>query len=442
MLASSRRWYARRDAGLSGRWARPARAIVRAMSTDPDLQLAVVWLRNDLRVRDNAALRAAADLCTQGAASHALPVYTLNPRTFGTTRWGNPKTGPYRAQFLIESVLDLKQRLRDLGSGALGEEPAQASTNRLTSPLTALLYVHADLLVAVGHPEDVFARLAGPARSLVVLTQEEVTSEELRDDERVRSALGSRGELRRVRGHTLVHRDDLPLAADLVDMPDVFTQFRKRVEAAMRVRDESPQLRPGELQLPPEEYFTSTGLSLAFEPALSDLPTPVPFARCACNTLAGAVAHTTAQCEQYQLSSFVAGRLLIPARAWPSSVASRPPWPAFTTSSGAPTASLSRTCPRGTAWWARTTPPSSPRGSRSGACHPAWCGGRSRHLRIDSGRRNQRTGCSLSSSAATFSDTWLSSMATGYSSGMGWWGGAEQRGRMGWARVQQMGWVG
>ncbi len=43
-------------------------------------------------------------------------MYVFDPRHFILTPWGNPKTGDYRAQFLLESVLDLKASLRGVGS--------------------------------------------------------------------------------------------------------------------------------------------------------------------------------------------------------------------------------------------------------------------------------------------------------------------------------------
>ena len=45
-----------------------------------------------------------------------VPLYCFDPRQYIATPWGNPKTGGYRAQFLLESVQDLKQSLRHIGS--------------------------------------------------------------------------------------------------------------------------------------------------------------------------------------------------------------------------------------------------------------------------------------------------------------------------------------
>ena len=66
----------------------------------------LVWLRNDLRVRDNEILHEAAQ-----RADRVLPVYCFDPRHFGEGRWGFDKTGPFRAQFLIDSVTDLRASL-------------------------------------------------------------------------------------------------------------------------------------------------------------------------------------------------------------------------------------------------------------------------------------------------------------------------------------------
>lgn len=48
-----------------------------------------------------------------------LPLFCFDPRQFIMTPYGNKKTGDYRAQFLLETALDLKQRLRSIGSDLL-----------------------------------------------------------------------------------------------------------------------------------------------------------------------------------------------------------------------------------------------------------------------------------------------------------------------------------
>ena len=72
----------------------------------------VVWLRNDLRLVDSAPFTRAVALAKSSPSTEVLPVYCFDPRHFGTTRRGSPKTGSFRAKFLLESVADLRTRLR------------------------------------------------------------------------------------------------------------------------------------------------------------------------------------------------------------------------------------------------------------------------------------------------------------------------------------------
>ena len=51
-------------------------------------------------------------------------------------------------------------------------------------------------------------------------------------------------------GSTLYHRDDLPYADDLSDLPDGFTPFRNKVESRASVRKPIPPPSRGALPLP------------------------------------------------------------------------------------------------------------------------------------------------------------------------------------------------
>ena len=70
----------------------------------------VVWFRNDLRLSDNETLVRAIQ---QGG--EIIPVYCLDPRHFANTKLGLPKTGAFRAQFLIEALEDLLVLLSKTG---------------------------------------------------------------------------------------------------------------------------------------------------------------------------------------------------------------------------------------------------------------------------------------------------------------------------------------
>ncbi|GFH16890.1 deoxyribodipyrimidine photo-lyase [Haematococcus lacustris] len=113
-----------------------------------------------------------------------------------------------RAQFLLESVADLKKQLRKLGS---------------------------DLAVTVGKPEHILPGLLMGCPSSLVLTMEESTSEEKTVDAAVVKALDPAGSrLQKVWGHTLYHLDDLqgnggPFSSGgIKTMPNIFTPFKEQ----------------------------------------------------------------------------------------------------------------------------------------------------------------------------------------------------------------------
>ncbi|MCC6727448.1 MAG: deoxyribodipyrimidine photo-lyase, partial [Saprospiraceae bacterium] len=64
-------------------------------------QTGILWFRQDLRLHDNEALTEALHHCDK-----IIPVYIFDERSLlGKTRqFGFPKTGKYRAKFLLESV--------------------------------------------------------------------------------------------------------------------------------------------------------------------------------------------------------------------------------------------------------------------------------------------------------------------------------------------------
>lgn len=175
-----------------------------------------------------------------GEVESALPVFVLDPDLFGVTPFGSPKTGPFRAKFLLESVLDLKERLRGLAS---------------------------DLLVLTGRPEDQLLDVVRRTGSKVVLTEQKVTDEEQRANSRVRSALGGEGaRLAEIWGNTLYHIDDVPFDRKLHDLPSVFTPFRNKCEESSSVRSPKGAPERGSLPLPVELP------GLDFVPSWGDLP--------------------------------------------------------------------------------------------------------------------------------------------------------------------------
>lgn len=157
----------------------------------------LVWYRNDLRLHDHQPLHQALK-----ESARVIPVYCFDPRQFGTTSFGFPKTGKFRAQFLLESVADLRQSLRAIGS---------------------------DLLVRSGKPELVIPALVQQLGVTAVHYHQEVAAEERSIETHLSKALEAIGvPLKPFWGHTLFHPDDLPF--DIRSVPELFTTFRKEVE--------------------------------------------------------------------------------------------------------------------------------------------------------------------------------------------------------------------
>lgn len=169
---------------------------------------AIVWFRQDLRLHDNEALANALRM-----AEEVIPVFVFDERVFtGQTRFGFPKTGKYRAQFVLESVTDLRQNLQSIGS---------------------------NLLVRSGKPECVVAELAQQVKASWVLCNRERTHEEVQVQDSLEQKLWSVGvELLYCRGKMLYHTQDLPVPVH--HTPDIFTQFRKENEHITPVRTPLP----------------------------------------------------------------------------------------------------------------------------------------------------------------------------------------------------------
>ncbi|GJN07915.1 hypothetical protein PR202_ga25788 [Eleusine coracana subsp. coracana] len=157
----------------------------------------LVWFRADLRLHDHEPLHAAV-----GASSSLLPVFVFDPRDFGKSPSGFDRTGPYRANFLLDSVADLRRSLRARGG---------------------------DLVVRIGRPEVVIPELARAAGAETVYAHGEVSRDECRAEDRVQKAVEKDGvNVKYFWGSTLYHVEDLPFR--LEDMPSNYGGFREAVK--------------------------------------------------------------------------------------------------------------------------------------------------------------------------------------------------------------------
>lgn len=193
----------------------------------------IIWFRNDLRIHDHEGLHKALD-----RDADVIPLYCIDPRHFETTSFGFPKTGSHRAQFLLESLHDLRASLRAIGS---------------------------ELIVREGKPEEIIPALAAKHQVTTIIYQKEVTKEEVAVEKALEQKLFKEGiEMAAYWGSTLYHKNDLPMP--IQSLPEIFTQFRKQVEKNADIRDIFPtpetlytlhDVDPGEIP-----YLSSLGLSV------------------------------------------------------------------------------------------------------------------------------------------------------------------------------------
>ncbi|MCF8320237.1 MAG: DASH family cryptochrome [Flavobacterium sp.] len=169
----------------------------------------IVWFKTDLRLHDNETLVKAI-----AQSDLIVPVFCFDDSHFVESEYGFQKTGNFRAQFLLESLTDLDKNLRDLGSG---------------------------LIILRGKPEIEIPKVVLKYNANKVMAKREVSYEEQQTEAKVLEALFKlKCELQTFSTSTLYHAEDLPFS--IKDIPDVFTNFRKKTEkdAIIRPSFESP----------------------------------------------------------------------------------------------------------------------------------------------------------------------------------------------------------
>ncbi|MBQ0734981.1 DASH family cryptochrome [Aquimarina celericrescens] len=204
----------------------------------------LVWFRNNLRCQDNISLHKAI-----AENEKVLAIYFFDPRHYDNDRFGFKKTEKYRAKFLLETVTALKLNLEKL---------------------------NIPLFVYQQYPEDVMPQFFEGRNISNVYTQKEWTKEETDVSEAAKNSIDRYG----VTWHEdfdqfLFHPEDIPF--DIQNIPQVFTNFRKKCEKYVSVR---PQITIE--KLPESNRVENTTelpivLDLGFEDFAEDSRTAFPF---------------------------------------------------------------------------------------------------------------------------------------------------------------------
>lgn len=185
----------------------------------------LLWFRNDLRLSDHPALLAAiAD------ADEVIPFYSFDSQFYQELSWGFPKTGSFRAQFILESLADLQRDLQKL------EAPLQ---------------------IACGDTVQALKDIQREFPFSTIYCAEEVSTEELALENKIEAA-GFK--LQRFWQYTLYDKAQLPFS--IGQLPFVFTDFRKKLEKFAEI---PPALAT------PKDLLCPAGLKECALPSLGDL---------------------------------------------------------------------------------------------------------------------------------------------------------------------------
>ena len=164
----------------------------------------IIWLRNNLRVRDNLAIQKATS-----KHSKVIAVYFFDPKLFAVDAFGFQKTAKYRAKFLIESIINLKKNLADLN-------------------ITLLTYLES--------PEDRMHKLCDLYNVGGIYAQKEWTKEEVVTNNFIKNTLPETVSF--VEDYDQFLYNPNAVSKDFANIPNVFTAFRKKVEKTVKIAAE------------------------------------------------------------------------------------------------------------------------------------------------------------------------------------------------------------
>ena len=201
---------------------------------------AIVWFRNDLRVRDQQAL-------TQATTQHnrVIGLYHIPETWVNETPWGFKKMEAFRAQFLLQTLTQLQKDLMKL---------------------------NITLWVTRGNLKQTVQQLQEKYQLTDLYAQHEWTQEEIDDAAQIPKSIKTHWNY----DQFLFHPDDIPM--EVSNIPEVFTVFRKKCEKQSHVRPPIgiPDPMPTE-NLVAETPELPTLEKLGYKNISNDARTAIPF---------------------------------------------------------------------------------------------------------------------------------------------------------------------
>ncbi|NNE54526.1 MAG: DASH family cryptochrome [Flavobacteriales bacterium] len=206
-------------------------------------KISVVWFTTNLRIHDNLSLNQAIE-----SNQSVVGLYILDSNIFDREQFGFRKTGKFRANFILESLRDLREQLA-----------------KLNIPLA----------VYQCDPISAFQKLESQFPIATVYHQAEWTSEELHSIAQAQQALGKQTSFIQSYSQFLFHPDDIPFRAS--EIPEVFTEYRKACEKSSKPRlTIEPQIPSAPSLSVKHDEIPSLG-SMGYDPIVAVAHSAFPF---------------------------------------------------------------------------------------------------------------------------------------------------------------------
>jgi deoxyribodipyrimidine photo-lyase len=198
------------------------------------MRTTVFWFRCDLRLHDQRALQQAI-AHAQAHNQSLLLVYVHEPIQDEPTAWGFRRMGVHRRRFLADALHDLQTSLKAMGQ---------------------------QLVLLHGSAADVLPACARLVQADTVFCEDIAAPEE---EAQVQALINAGLTVKTLWQSSLIEPDALPFAAE--EMPQVFTEFRQRIESA-RLKPLAPLPAPTQLPSPANDNL----IALNTLPGFTDNP--------------------------------------------------------------------------------------------------------------------------------------------------------------------------
>ena len=163
----------------------------------------ILWFGNDLRIRDNESL-----FNVMQEDLPFLAVYIFDESFFNSTQYGFKKIGKFRTKFLLETVLDLEDNLKQK---------------------------NIPFLKKFGQTQDVFKQISEDFEVEKIFCQGEWTKEEIELQNQIKQLFP---DVKWVKSYSQILLEPNFVKEKLDKIPLLFTTFRQKIEKDFKIRNE------------------------------------------------------------------------------------------------------------------------------------------------------------------------------------------------------------